>query len=367
MAAFASFGSGFIMRPLGAIICSHIGDRTAKGPVLRVIVILISIPTFMTGLLPDYQTIGILAPILITLFRMIQGFCVGPQFSGSIIYIAETTEKQHRGLHISITWAISVLGCIAGVLVCYIALKLIPNASWNWRLPFLLGIIPLVLSSFLKRHLTDIPKSKDHVTRKAPLLRAFKYHWLTVIVIIFLNMLPISGFYLLYVFNVSYLHSYANLSLSTSILLTGILQVFLCVFVIFFGYLSDRISNRLMLYTSCIGLLLLTPYCYELILHSSFNSILVILTLLTLLVGIYISPIFKIMPSLFPKSIRYSGFAFSYSIAAMLFGGLTPLIATSLIYVTHKPSIVAYMLSISALLGLIALLILRRLPRYDID
>src|SRR5215510_459400 len=176
LAAFAVFAVGFLMRPLGAVLFGHIGDRVGRGPALLWSVVAMAVPTFVMGLLPTYAQIGITASLLMLLCRIMQGLAVGGEYTGSAVFLAETAHPQKRGA--ATAWAPFgavagiLLGSVTGAAIMY-AMPLEEVVAWGWRIPFLLGVLVGGVGFILRRRM---PFDRPAATEGFPLLQALREH-----------------------------------------------------------------------------------------------------------------------------------------------------------------------------------------------
>ncbi|WP_367606625.1 MFS transporter [Legionella sp. W05-934-2] len=333
IAAFVVFAIGYIMRPLGAIVFGHLGDRIGRKNALSMAILLMAIPTTIIGLLPEYDTIGIWATWGLIACRLLQGLAVGGEFTGAMVYILEHAQNKHQGFYSALAMSSAFLGLLLGSLACSITSLF--SISWLWRVPFVFSLLLGFLGLYLRLRMPETPAFtqliQTHTTKHAPVKTLFKHHWRDVIRGVGFVMLPTASFYMCFLYLPTYLHHFYqiphalvqwsnNAGLIALILLTPV-----------FGLLVDRFGkvNLQVLGLACFISLSL-PLFIALTNHSTW-SILCVSLVFSLMVAIVFAGIPALLYDLFPAPIRYSGLSFPYNLATALFGGSTPAINTALI------------------------------------
>jgi MHS family proline/betaine transporter-like MFS transporter len=254
LAAFGIFAVGFLMRPIGGAVIGVIGDRLGRRAALTFSVAAMAIPTFLVGVLPDYQTLGIAAPILLTLLRMVQGLSVGGEYTTSIIFIIEQSPPNRRGL----VGALGCCGAIGGILLGSATGALLATAmseqaleDWGWRLPFLLGLVVGLAGVVLRRHVQESPRK---ATAKSPLLDTIRNYGPLLGKLAALSVFNSVGFYLMFVYIVSWLQFADNIPPATALAINSTSMVVMLPVMVLMGWLSDRYGRRkLMLGATALG------------------------------------------------------------------------------------------------------------------
>src|SRR5262245_7185179 len=205
LAAYAVFAVGFFMRPVGAILFGHIGDRVGRGPALVWSVVAMAVPTLIMGLLPTYEDIGILASILMLLCRMMQGLAVGGEYTSSAVFLAETAEPHRRGA--ASAWAVfgATGGILLGSAVGALVLNLLPLdqvVAWGWRIPFIFGVLVGVAGFMLRRRM---PFDKPAAHQGSPLIKAISEHPLAMLQAVAISLVNAVAFYLIFVYLIAWL------------------------------------------------------------------------------------------------------------------------------------------------------------------
>ncbi|MBY0355451.1 MAG: MFS transporter [Rickettsiales bacterium] len=362
IATYGAFAAGFAMRPLGAILFGYIGDRYGRKISLAIAILMMAIPTACIGLLPTYAHIGVMAPILLTLIRLLQGLSLGGEFSGSITFIVEHSSDHRRGLAGSASMASLVAGMLLGSLVATVTSELMTEAQlieWGWRIPFALGLLIGFVGFYIRHHTDESPKyieAKEADTlSKRPLRDAFGKHLAPMAQGVGIYLTVTLPFYILAVFMLSYLSTVLGHSIGDSLILNTITMLFMLPVIIWSARLSDRVGRKPVLFVSALALLLLAYPIFMLINSGSFVLILLGLMIFALINGTFLGPVPAVLVELFPTSVRYTAMAISYNIAGALFGGTAPIVSTWLIRETGDPKVVAFYLMASAAVTLFTL------------
>jgi MHS family proline/betaine transporter-like MFS transporter len=353
--AYSVFATGFLMRPLGAAFFGHIGDRYGRKMALSLSVILMAIPTTFIGLLPTYEDIGIVAPILLVICRLLQGLCTGGEYNGAAIFVMEHQKRNKSGFAGSVICASCSLGSLLGLGVAQLCLNMnLP--TWGWRLPFLLGFLIGVIGLYIRRNLDESPQfdkvQNTHETVKMPLLEAIKRQPISMLCIIGLAWLNGAMYYTCFVYLNTFLANELGWSLTQSLPVLACGMIVYTIFAPIGGWIADRFSiTKVMGFAiGAIAVLAVPSFSYF---HSgNLWKILLAQILLSCFSAVFSGPLNAFMIKLFPTKDRYSGIAFSYSIGMALFGSTTPMILTVLNGYQYAASawiILACIMSMSAL------------------
>jgi MHS family proline/betaine transporter-like MFS transporter len=365
LSTWGVFASGFLMRPLGAAVFGRIGDRIGRRRVLYLSAILMSLPTFSLGILPTYAYMGVLAPILFVLIRLLQGFSVGGEFTGSVTYMVESASQDRRGLAGS--WA--NVGSMTGILVGSGAVSLVTSFlseqsanAWGWRVPFLFGGLLGAFSLLMVRRLHEIhikKRDEKHAAR-SPLKEALTRDIRRSIKAV----LFVSGygvvFYIPLVYLPTYMNKYTGMALDTAMQINTLATIVLVFFIPLAALASDRIVRRKTILVA--GFLLLAALSYPLFILLQHNRIF-LAGLAQILFGVFIAIPLGTAPAmlveLFPTDDRLTGYSLSYNIGAGVVGGTTPLMATWLISTTGNPFAPCFYLMGWAVICFVALGLMR--------
>lgn len=358
---FAVFAAGFIVRPLGGVLFGQIGDRFGRRIALVIGILMMAIPTAGIGLLPSYETIGLAAPIILVVIRLIQGFSLGGEFSGCIAYIVEHSPAEKRGLAGSASFVSMCLGMLLGMLVANIFKMSLSEEdlnSWGWRVPFIIGLFIGFIGLYIRTHLSESPIYKAAKAQGAlspkPLRETLGTYWPQVLLAVLLYINVTAPFYTTTVFIRSYMETLGYLESQASVVSIIILVCMTVMFPIS-AHISDRIGRKPILVGASIALVCLI-YPIFVSLHSM-NYTLAILSqiVFSAIVGIYMGPVPTMLVELFPTRVRFTGVALSYNLSAAIFGGTAPMVGAALHKITGEQISIAYYLTALSMICLAAL------------
>lgn len=356
---FLVFGSAFVVRPLGALFFGRLGDRAGRRVSLVASIGLMSLAAALTGLLPGYATIGVAAPILLVILRMLQGFSTGGEIGGAASYIREWAPKDRRSLYISFIPGVGVFGkaCAAGMAA--LAASLVPEDSmeaWGWRLPFLLAVPLGLLCLYLRLKIEDTPEFRDtdvtERTNRKPLKELMADHRGPLTKVMAISTVQNVGTYVGTVFVASYLSTVLDFSegQAATIVLLAVLTA--AVFIPLCGQLGSRLGGKRVLIVSYIAYIALTIPSFLLMGRGSVGLAIAGLVLGMVPYALCQAGTYTVMPEFFPVQVRNTGVAFGHSIGAVIGGGAGPYVSTWLIDATGSTLVPAYILVAFGLFGL---------------
>ncbi|HLY46266.1 MAG TPA: MFS transporter [Stellaceae bacterium] len=360
---FGAFGLAYLVRPLGAIIVGSYTDRAGRKAGLMLSILLMTIGTSLMAVTPGYATIGIAAPILITLARLLQGFSVGGEFGSSVSFLAEHGGER-RGF--SASWQFSVAGIITALASLFgVALTTLLShqqlLDWGWRIPYFFGMLIGPAGLYIRGKMAETAEFLEaEKPETMPIMDLLRRHPLPVVLGIGLAIISNSSFYIL-----AYIPTYGVKTLHlppvTGFIATLIGGVVLAVCAPIAGHLSDKLPRPLIMVITC-WLFLLTSYPAFLLMETwpTLTACIIAVCWLQLLKSGYSGVLPSLMSEQFPVETRAIGVALSFSTAVSIFGGLAPLIATWLIAVTGDKLAPSYYLVFTAALSLIALIAIQR-------
>jgi MFS transporter, MHS family, shikimate and dehydroshikimate transport protein len=339
--AFATFATGWLARPIGGVLAGHFGDRLSRKNMLVVTVMGMGLSTVLVGLLPTYATIGVAAPVLLVLLRIIQGLAVGGEYGGSVVMALEHAKTGRRGVAASWPQVGVPAGLVLGTGVFY-AFATMPEEtflSWGWRIPFLLSFVLVVFGLVIRVKIVESPvfaEAQDRGTVvRIPLVEVVRNHWRRVLLIMVAHIAPNTFFYTFATFVLSYATTQLGFDTGSVLIGVSLAAVVEVVTLPMFARLSDRLGRRPVYISGLAGLALITfPFFWILELRSGWA----LFGALAVGLGIAHSAVFGTQASffseLFPTAIRYTGLSMGYQVAGALFGGPLPIIATALITAT---------------------------------
>ena len=366
LATFAVFAISFVIRPIGGIVWGQIGDRIGRRTALSWSILIMSGATTVMAILPSYHQIGILAPILLVVIRMVQGFSAAGEYAGATSFIAEYSPDNKRGLYTSIVPASTAAGLLFGSLLSALLfwlLTLEQMQTFGWRLPFLLAAPLGLIGLYIRLRLEDTPKFRQleatHHVDEAPIRDLFANYWRPMLIAFGVTCLNAVCFYLILSYMPTYLISELGIGEEQAFFATSITLAVYIGMIFLMGQLSDRFGRKTALITASVLFMLLTVPLFSLLGDASFFTVVLIQVAFGMLLTINDGTLPCFLSEIFPTKVRYSGFAFSFNTANALFGGTAPFVATWLIGVTGSKLAPAWYLVAAAAVALVAMLLAR--------
>jgi MFS transporter, MHS family, proline/betaine transporter len=339
---FLFFGLGFVVRPLGAMLIGNFGDRAGRKAALTLTILLMAAGTGVIAFSPTYATIGVGAPILLLLGRVLQGFSAGGEVGGATAYLLETGDPQQRGRVASWLEASMGMANMLGALAAFLVTTLLSEAevgAWGWRLPFIFGLAIAPVGLYLRRTLDETEEfraeaalRRDEPARnRVPLLEIFRHHGQTLLIGFLVAVLWAVAVYVLMIFLPTYVQRPDTFQFTAkqafgASLIGNVPFVIGCVW---FGSLSDRIGRRVSLFASATALLVcVLPLFLWLKADPTLPTLLVVQSTLCILVASFVGVAPAALSEIFPAGVRSTGTSLVYNGAFTLFGGFAPMILT---------------------------------------
>ena len=337
IASFGAFAAGFLMRPLGGLVFGRIGDLVGREKAMSLSVVAMAVPTLLMASLPTYDSVGMVAPIILVLLRMIQGLSVGGEYSSSLIFLVERAPNNRRAL--TAVWGSwgGVAGILLGSGVGWLSQSLLSEAdlmAWGWRVPFGFGGLVALTGWWIRR---SIPLAPQKERSEAPVKEVFGRYGSTVLSVALMNVGPNVVFYTAFVYAVTYIRNIDQLPESIALELNTFAMLFMLFVLPFAAWCSDRWGRKRLLVPLFILLLLLSYPLFGLIHSTESAAILQGELAFAFLVAMMTGCTVAFNVELMPLPIRCTGLAFAYNLSAGLFGGTTPLIAAWLLSVSNNP------------------------------
>ena len=365
MLSLMTFGAGFLMRPLGAIVLGAYTDLHGRRAGLILTLGLMSVGIISIACMPGYGTIGLIAPLLVLTGRLLQGFSAGMELGGVSVYLSEIATPGHKGFYVSWQSASQQVAVMFAALLGVVLSSILPPQKmmlWGWRVPLLLGCVIIPFLFRLRRSLqeTDEFVARKHKPNISEILHSLTASWRIVIVGTMLVTMTTVSFYMITAYTPTFGSSVLHLASMDSLIVTLCVGASNLFWLPVMGALSDRVGRRPLLFV-CTTLMLVTAYpmMLWLVREPSFSRLLAVELWLSFIFGSYNGAMVVFLTEIMPVSVRTSGFALAYSLATAIFGGFTPAISTYLIHVTGNRAIPGLWLSFAAACGLVAALIAR--------
>lgn len=364
LSTYAAFAVAFLVRPLGGLFFGPLGDRIGRKKVLALTMILMALGTFAIGLIPSYAAIGLWAPALLLLARLVQGFSTGGEYGGAATFIAEYAPDKKRGFMGSWLEIGTLFGLVISAMLVTGLTHLLGNEAmreWGWRIPFLIAGPLGFLGVWLRLRLEETPAFRQYLEKQAPKEKppGMVQQWRDLLATSLRPFLICIG--LVFILNVSdymlltWMPGYLNVVMGFSELqgLAVVMVAMLCMMAVipFIGMLSDRVGRRPLWITGCLGFLFLSLPCFWLLGSGNLGLAFVGMLVLGLLLSCFLSTVASTLPALFSTSVRYGGMAIAYNLSTSLFGGTAPLFSAWLVESTGHPLAPAFYLMFAAAVG----------------
>lgn len=368
--SFATVGISFLFRPLGAFLAGHFGDKYGRKVVLMLTLILMGLATALIGLLPTYEAIGVWAPVLLILLRIVQGISAGGEWGGAALMAVEHAPGPKRGLFGASPQIGVPLGLLLASSMMAIMSLVAPGdafLAWGWRIPFLFSVVLIVVGYYIRRRVEESPVFVEIAERKEktrmPIIQLFRKHALLVLVaaMVFAGS-NAAG----YMTTGGYIQNYTTnpegpVGLDRGPVLWAVTgaSVAWLITTLFGGWVSDKIGRRRTFIMGWVAQLVGVIALFPLVNTGNIWLILLALVILSVGIGVTYGPISVLYAELFPASVRFSGVSIAYALGAILGGAFAPLIATALVQATGSTISVTWYLVGMTLVGLTGTLLLR--------
>ena len=360
MMTFAVFGAGFLMRPIGAIVLGAYIDKVGRRKGLIVTLTIMATGTFLIVLIPSYQTIGLWAPLLVLIGRLLQGFSAGAELGGVSVYLAEIATPGRKGFYTS--WQsgsqqVAIMVAAAMGFALNAVLEQSAISDWGWRIPFLFGCLIVPFIFVLRRKLEETQEftARRHHLAMRQVFATLLANWQVVIAGMMMVAMTTTAFYLITVYAPTFGKKVLMLSASDSLLVTLLVAISNFFWLPVGGALSDRFGRRSVLIAmTLLALATAWPALTMLANAPSFLMMLSVLLWLSFIYGMYNGAMIPALTEIMPAEVRVAGFSLAYSLATAVFGGFTPVISTALIEYTGDKASPGYWMSFAAICGLLA-------------
>jgi MHS family citrate/tricarballylate:H+ symporter-like MFS transporter len=366
MLTFMTFGAGFLMRPLGAIILGAYVDHIGRRRGLIVTLTIMAMGTIMIAFVPDFQTIGVLAPILVLIGRLLQGFSAGVELGGVSVYLSEMATPGNKGFYVSWQSGSQQVAIMAAAAIGFVLSQAMASAdigTWGWRIPFFIGCLMVPFLFYIRRSLEE---TEEFLKRKyrptiREVFRTVAANWRIVGLGMLMMVMTTVNFYAITVYTPTFGRAVLKLSGTDSLIVTFCVGLSNFFWLPIMGAVSDRIGRKPVL-AIFSGLCLLTAYpaLPWLVANITFVNMLIVLLWLSFIYGSYNGAMVVALTEIVPRDVRTAGFSLAYSLATAIFGGFTPLISTWLIEETGNKAAPGFWLAFAGACGLLATLVVYR-------
>lgn len=367
---FAVFAISFFIRPLGGIVWGHIGDKVGRREALSYSILIMSLATFAIAFLPTYAAVGVLAPILLLVVRVVQGFSASGEYAGASSFLVEYAPEGRRGVYAAVVPASTAAGLLFGSLLVALLTGILSDGQmhdWGWRLPFLLAAPMGLIGRYIRYRLEDTPvfralENEEEVS-KTPVLDMFRAYWKPLLLALGAALLNAVGFYVLLSYMPTYLSEELGFGDTESFLATTVALASYIGFIFLTGMASDRFGRRAMLIAASGMFIVCTVPAFALLDGAGFLTIVLLQVFLGAMLTLNDGTLPSFLAEMFPTRVRYSGFAVSFNLANAIFGGTAPFVATLLISQTGSKIAPAWYLVAAAAVSLAAVLASRETSR----
>ena len=374
MASFATYAVGFVARPVGAAIFGHWGDRIGRKATLIVTLLVMGLTSAVVGILPGTAAIGLAAPLLLVLLRLVQGIAIGGEWSGSVLIAMEWGDQGKRGLLGSFAQLGVPLGLVLGTGgMTLLSATLSPDAfnSWGWRVPFLASLVLVAVGLVIRLKILETPMFTKLVTERktarTPVMDAIRHHWREILLSAGLRFSEQMPFYLFTTFVLIYVvarHHYSKTFVLNAVFVGAVCELAM---IPLFSHLSDRVGRKRVYLTGALltGLIAF-PY-FAVLTHSGHALIFVAIVLSLMLHAMQYGPQAALIGESFPTHLRYGGAGLGYQLASVFAGGPAPLVATWLLHETGTPYSISVYIVLAAVITVGCVLALPDRSRANID
>jgi MFS family permease len=354
LVSLSTFAVAFLVRPIGGVIIGHLGDRVGRRPMLVLTLIMMGGATLLIGLLPGYSTIGVAAPVLLIVLRVLQGFAMGGELGGAVLLTMEHSTPERRGFYGSFVQIGGPLALVLATLV-YLPLNAMPQQlflDWGWRIPFLLSVVLIAVGYFLRRRIDESPTftaiQREGRVDRAPALTIVRQYPLRTLLVAGTTLIGGIAFYMMAVFGLSYATGELGMSRGTILLIVMVSMVLDSVFVFAAGTLSDRLGRPKVMLAGMTGLAVLSfPWIWMLdtgdpwVVFAGYVLLCVPHAAVQGVAGVFYAEVF-------PPAVRYSGLSIGYTIGMIAGSAIAPMVAESLVGAFGSASLGWYMLAMAS-------------------
>jgi MHS family proline/betaine transporter-like MFS transporter len=360
--AFLIFAVGFIGRPVGGLVLGRIGDRIGRRALLTLSIAMMGGATLLLGLLPTYQAIGVAAPVLLVALRLIQGFSLGGEFTGSMVYTTELASPVWRGLLSSSTAAGTTLGFLLGSTTAWIVSLSLGKpqiATWGWRIPFIASIALVIFGWFLRRGIRETQEGERVAGTRPPIWSSLVADWRPMVQTFGIVAMTNAVYYLAFTFAIDRRKSEPGADTSAFLLANTLSLIVVLLAKPLGGWLSDRVGRRRLMIALTVIEMLVVYSALKLMMHGSVNEFMAGQMLVGIAAGMALGLQGAMVVEIFPLRTRVMSMSFAYSVTLVLSGGIAPFVSTWMIDSLHEALAPAYYMLGYGVIGLAVMLPMR--------
>lgn len=366
--ALSTFSIAFVARPLGAVVFGHFGDRVGRKSTLVATIGLMGVATLLIGFVPSYDTIGIAAPLALVALRLVQGIALGGEYSGAVLIGVEHARRGRRGLYGALINSGAWWGMGLGTLV-FMLVAMLPDESflaWGWRVPFVVGGVLLFIALYIRVGVEESPEfeaaRKRSEPARAPVVEVLRRYPFRLVMLVLSYVSAGAIFYTLNVYSLSYSQAALDIPRAESLRYLLAATLLTIVAVPLFGWLSDRVSRKLVFVVSIPAMAVGVVVWFALLDSGSGPLILLGYLIVSIPVAAYYGTMAAFFAKIFPADVRFSGLAVGYTVGAVLGSAAAPVVSTYLLQATGGWGAIALYLGVLSAVSLVAALFLRELP-----
>ncbi|HEX7308568.1 MFS transporter [Lentzea sp.] len=376
--AFTTYAIGFLARPLGGLVFGHFGDRLGRKKLLVLSLLLMGGATMLMGVLPTYASVGVLAPVLLTVLRLVQGFALGGEWGGAVLIVSEHGDPERRGFWASWPQAGVPCGNLLATAVLAVLAAVQSDAdflAWGWRIPFLLSGVLVVIGLWIRLSVSESPvflaaqekRSKEPVQEKAPALELLKHNWREVLIAMGARFAENVSYYVITAFILVYVVTGLGLSKSVGLNAVLVASAVHLVTIPVWGHLSDRFGRRPVYLVGTVGMGVWI-FAFFALLDTKDPVLITLATTVGLVLhGAMYGPQAAFFSELFGTRVRYSGASVGYQLASIAAGALAPLIATALLQAYGSSVPIAIYVVVTCVITLVSVLFARETRGADLE
>jgi MHS family proline/betaine transporter-like MFS transporter len=368
--AFGVFALGFLARPVGSLVLGLVGDRIGRRALLTLSIALMGGATLLLGLLPTYAQIGVAAPLLLMLMRLIQGFSLGGEFTGSMVYTTEQSSPLMRGLVSSSTAAGTTIGFIFGSATAWLVNASLPPdqvTTWGWRIPFVGSVVFLIIGYLLRRGITETAEGLKAAAVRAPLLPSLIADWIPIVQTFGIVAMTNAAYYLTFTYAVERRKSLAAASGELFLLANTLSLVVVLISKPLGGWLSDKVGRRKLMMALTVAVMALIYVSLKMMLYGEPASFIAGQMMLAVPIGMALGLQGAMVVEIFPLRTRVTSMSFAYSVTLALAGGTAPLVSSWLIETLGHPLAPAYYIMLYGAVGLVIMWPMRETNTRPLD